>query len=131
MFDAIIAGPREEPNRPWRLRAGPAEEIEDQPDVIDADIEIDAVEIEDAEIRVEATVEDLMNPDPRPITPDESVSPVNERLSPSGPPGRGLMTLDRAVGEAADMHGRFDNDMLDSWATTATKRSWRSPTTSG
>jgi hypothetical protein len=52
------------PNRPWRLRAGPTEEIEDEPDVIDADVEINAFEIEDAEIRVEATGEDLMNPDP-------------------------------------------------------------------
>ena len=55
----------------------------DEPEIIDADIEINAFEIEDLggeieddpDMKIEATGEDLVDHDPQPVTPDESISP--------------------------------------------------------
>ena len=117
------------------IEAGTALAIEGEIDaeIIDSDdgdpsFGLDAVEIQDADVIVLATGESLsrsqqefaaeytdapMNPSPGPIAPDPYDSssgtlspPYPGPLGPTGPAGRGLLSLQHAVEAAADMRAR-------------------------
>jgi hypothetical protein len=109
VFDSIISGPREPTTDALAIEAAEIDDA-DEIEVIDADIEINAYEIDaidagytDAPM---TTGSGTATPGQDQIQPDEYTAATIEPLGMTGPVGSGLMSLSDAVEAQAEMNRR-------------------------
>jgi hypothetical protein len=101
VFDRIASGPRYETPPALEIE-GEVIEDENEPEIVEADIEINAVEIEAVNDQYTDENHDV---DPGPLTPGDFDYSLSGQLSGS-PPGRELLSLAEANEQVADLRAR-------------------------